>query len=68
LKRAGVPQALCAPRTKPENALGEIDRLIAADVRFGVVLADAGYGLAGRARTLDPDERPGPCLGCRYAG
>lgn len=28
--------------TKPEIALSEIDRLIAAGVRFGTVLADAG--------------------------
>jgi SRSO17 transposase len=31
-------------RTKPEIALAEIDRVMAAGVRFGCVLADAGYG------------------------
>ncbi len=37
-------------RTKPEIALDEIDRLIAAGVRFGTVLADAGYGLSAAFR------------------
>src|SRR3954453_7581097 len=41
---AGVPDALRAARSKPAIALAEIDRLIAAGVRFGCVLADAGYG------------------------
>ena len=44
LKRAGVPVEYRKPRTKPEIALAEIDRVIAAGVRFGCVLADAGYG------------------------
>ena len=44
LTRARVPQDQWAPRTKPEIALEEIDRLRAAGVRFGCVLADAGYG------------------------
>jgi SRSO17 transposase len=30
--------------TKPEIAVEEIDRLISAGVRFGIVLADSGYG------------------------
>src|SRR5216110_2258627 len=46
LKRTGVPIAYRVARTKPEIALAEIDRMIAAGVRFGCVLADAGYGLA----------------------
>ena len=33
-------------RTKPEMALVEIDRVMAAGVHFGCVLADAGYGLS----------------------
>jgi SRSO17 transposase len=44
LKRAGVPVECRSARTKPEIALAEIDRVIAAGVRFGCVLADAGYG------------------------
>ena len=39
-----------AYRTKPEIALAEIDRLRAAGVRFGCVLADAGYGLSAPFR------------------
>ena len=41
LKRAGVPAEYRTARTKPEIALAEIDRVIAAGVRFGCVLADA---------------------------
>jgi SRSO17 transposase len=44
LKRAGVPIECRTARTKPEIALAEIDRVMAAGVRFGCVLADAGYG------------------------
>jgi SRSO17 transposase len=44
LERAGVPAEYRAPRTKPEIALAELDRAIAAGVRFGCVLADAAYG------------------------
>src|SRR5438445_1130101 len=43
-KRAGVPAEYRTARTKSEIALAEIDRIIAAGVRFGCVLADAGYG------------------------
>jgi SRSO17 transposase len=50
LKRAGVPIEYRAARTKPEIALAEIDRVIAAGVRFGCVLADAGYGLSAPFR------------------
>ena len=50
LKRAGVPAEYRAARTKPATALAEIDRVIAAGVRFGCVLADAGYGLSAPFR------------------
>src|SRR6476659_409660 len=50
LKRAGVPVEYRTPRSKPEIALAEIDRAIAAGVRFGCVLADAGYGLSAPFR------------------
>jgi SRSO17 transposase len=50
LKRAGVPVEHRAARTKPEIALAVIDRVIAAGVRFGSVLADAGYGLSAPFR------------------
>jgi SRSO17 transposase len=42
LERAGVPAECRSPRTKSEIALAELDRLIAAGVCFGAVLADAG--------------------------
>jgi SRSO17 transposase len=50
LKRAAVPLEYRTARTKPEIALAEIDRVIAADVHFGCVLADAGYGLSAPFR------------------
>jgi SRSO17 transposase len=50
LKRAGVPVEHRSGRSKPEIALAEIDRVIAAGVRFGCVLADAGYGLSAPFR------------------
>jgi SRSO17 transposase len=45
-KRAGVPMEHRAVRTKPEIVLAEINRVIAAGMRFDCVLADAGYGLS----------------------
>src|SRR5690606_3722935 len=42
--QAGVPEAAMTPRSKGEIALDELDRLMIAGVRFGTVLADAGYG------------------------
>jgi len=50
LQRAGVPPDHQAARTKPEIALAEIDRMIATGVRFGCVLADAGYGMSAPFR------------------
>lgn len=50
MDRAGVPEAFRACRTKPDIAIEEIDRVIAAGVRFGCVLADAGYGLSAPFR------------------
>src|SRR6185437_15251819 len=50
LKRVGVPAEHWAERRKPEIALAEIDRMIAARVHFGCVLADAGYGLSAPFR------------------
>jgi len=50
MSRAGVPEARRAPRTKPEIALTEIDRVRAAGLIFGTVLADAGYGMSAPFR------------------
>jgi len=50
LNRAGVPVGYRTGRTKPELALVEVDRAIAAGVRFGCVLADAGYGMSAPFR------------------
>ena len=50
LERAGVPTEYRTARTKPQMALAEIDRIIASGVRFGCVLADAGYGMSAPFR------------------
>ena len=50
LDRAKVPEDRRDYRTKPEIALAEIDRVRAGGVRFGCVLADAGYGLSAPFR------------------
>ena len=50
LERAGVPAEYRTARTKPQIALTEIDRVVAAGVHFGCVLADAGYGLSAPFR------------------
>jgi SRSO17 transposase len=47
---AGVPEDEVVARTKGAIALVELDRLIAAGARFGVVLADAGYGASAAFR------------------
>ena len=41
---AGVPEGRLSHMTKNEIAIAEIDRLLAAGVRFKVVLADGDYG------------------------
>jgi len=48
--RAGVPEAEVVARSKGEIALAELDRVLAAGVRFGIVLADAGYGASAAFR------------------
>lgn len=50
LARAGVPDDHASYRSKPEIALAEIDRARTAGLRFGCVLADAGYGLSASFR------------------
>lgn len=50
LDRAGVPDEHRTARTKPEIALAELDRVRLAGVRFGCVLADAGYGISAAFR------------------
>jgi len=62
LVRARVPEDRRAPRTKPEIALEEIDRIRAAGVRFGCVLADAGYGRSAPFRQALSER------GLRWAG
>lgn len=47
---AGVPEAGVVARSKGELALAELDRLLTARVRFGMVLADAGYGASAAFR------------------
>src|SRR4051812_7362530 len=50
MNRARVPEDRQVFRSKPQIALAEIDRGRAAGVRFGCVLADAGYGLSAPFR------------------
>src|SRR5918911_2971607 len=49
-RKAGVPAACRRFRSKGAIALAELDRLLAAGVRFGCVVADAGYGAGARFR------------------
>ncbi|MEG8224049.1 IS701 family transposase [Sphingomonas sp. HH69] len=44
MTRARIPKERQVAMSKPEIAIEEIDRVIASGVRFGCVLADAGYG------------------------
>jgi SRSO17 transposase len=50
MTRARVPLDRQNALTKPEIAIEEIDRVIAAGARFGCVLADAGYGSSSQFR------------------
>ena len=49
-RAAGVPDERLAYRTKLDLALDEIDRVTAAGVVYGCVLADAGYGISAYFR------------------
>jgi SRSO17 transposase len=44
LAKAGVPETLRLHRSKSDIAVAELDKVLAAGIRFGVVLADAAYG------------------------
>jgi SRSO17 transposase len=48
--RAGIPDTEATARSKGEIALTELDRVRAPGVRFGTVLADAGYGASAAFR------------------
>ncbi|MDB5371049.1 MAG: transposase family protein, partial [Roseomonas sp.] len=48
--QAGVPEAAMRLRSKGEIAPDELDRLTIVGVRFGTVLADAGYGASAAFR------------------
>ncbi|MDB5713645.1 MAG: family transposase [Sphingomonadales bacterium] len=50
MAKAKVPVDRQVALTKPEIAIEEIDRVRAAGVRFGCVLADAGYGMSAPFR------------------
>ena len=48
--KAGVPRPCRTFRSKGAIALAELDRLLAAGVRFGCAVADAGYGAGATFR------------------
>jgi SRSO17 transposase len=48
--QVGVPEAEVTSRSKGEIALAEIDRVLAAGMRFDIALADAGYGASAEFR------------------
>lgn len=50
MEQAGVPESRQRAMSKSEIALEELDRVRTAGVRFGVVLADAGYGSGAEFR------------------
>ena len=55
---AGVPEEHRRVLAKTEIALAEIDRVVAAGVRFGRALADAGYGMGAAFRQGLSEPRP----------
>jgi len=57
LLRVGVPAATRAFRTKGTIALAELDRVLAAGVQCGTVLADAGYGSSANFRQALTDRQ-----------
>ena len=65
LERAGVPAEYRTARTKPEMALVEIDRAIAAGVRFGCVLG--GCRLWAERAVPSGAHSSQTCLGSRYS-
>ncbi len=50
MTKARVPEDSRIARAKPDIALAEIDRILAASVRSAVLLADARYGLSAPFR------------------
>jgi SRSO17 transposase len=48
--KVGIPPERLTYRTKGQIALEELDRVVAAGVTFGVVVADAGYGISAEFR------------------
>jgi SRSO17 transposase len=48
--KVGVPPERRGHRTKGQIAIEELDRVLTAGVRFGTVLADAGYGMSADFR------------------
>ena len=50
MAQARIPEDRQVTLSKPEIAIEEIDRVVAAGVRFGCVLADSGYGSSGPFR------------------
>jgi SRSO17 transposase len=50
IAQAKVPADRQAALTTPEIAIEEIDRVGAAGLRFGCILADAGYGMSASFR------------------
>jgi SRSO17 transposase len=55
MDRGKVPEEARAYRPKPEIALPEIDGVCDAGMRFGGILADAGYGSLHRSGRHSPN-------------